>query len=376
MIDTAFLVTVLGAGAIAFANGANDNFKGVATLHGAGRLGYGRALAWATLTTFAGSLAASALAAGLVQRFTGKGLVGDAIIASPAFLASVALGSAATVLLATRLGMPVSTTHALTGALLGAGLVVAGPGHIRYATLGSAFVLPLLLSPLLALLMAAAAYGVFARVRRRLRVEPQTCLCVVAADSIVAAPTGAALSTTARMPALHVDTTAACEAHGARGVFGWDARALLDRLHVLSAGAIGFARGLNDTPKIAALLLGIGAVGLHGGVVAVAVGMAAGGLLAGRRVARTLAFDITAMNDGQAFTANLVTAALVTAASPLGLPISTTHVSCGALFGIGAATGQARWPKVAEIFGAWVTTVPLAAAVAAGLAFAARSIPS
>src|SRR5574341_2305628 len=132
---------------VAFANGANDNFKGVATLHGSGTLAYRPALAWATLTTLAGSLAAAWLSGGLVSRFTGKGLVPDGIVADPVFLLAVAGGASATVLFATRLGFPISTTHALTGALVGAGIVVAGPAEVAYGTLGRAFALPLLASP-------------------------------------------------------------------------------------------------------------------------------------------------------------------------------------------------------------------------------------
>jgi PiT family inorganic phosphate transporter len=87
-----------------------------------------------------------------------------------------------------------------------------------------------------------------------------------------------------------------------------------------------------------------------------------------------MAFGITGMNEGQAATANIVTAALVVVASPLGLPVSTTHVSCGALFGIGAVTGEARWRTIGGILAAWVVTLPFAAALAAAaaLAFGAR----
>ena len=77
-------------------------------------------------TTLAGSLASVWVAQGLLSAFSGKGLVPDVIAASPHFLASVGFGAAATVLAASYLGLPISTTHALTGALVGAGLVYAG----------------------------------------------------------------------------------------------------------------------------------------------------------------------------------------------------------------------------------------------------------
>src|SRR3989338_7449862 len=111
---------------VAYTNGANDTFKGVATLFGSGTTDYRRALWWATLTTFAGSCAALVLSGGLVNAFSGKGLVPDALTHNPAFLLAVAVGAALTVLVATRIGMPISTTHALTGALIGAGLIAAG----------------------------------------------------------------------------------------------------------------------------------------------------------------------------------------------------------------------------------------------------------
>ena len=76
---------------------------------------------------------------------------------------------------------------------------------------------------------------------------------------------------------------------------------------------------------------------------------------------------ITPLNPGQGLTANLITSMLVLAASPLGLPLSTTHVSCGALFGIGAVTRQARWKTIAGIFAAWLVTLPLAATLGAML---------
>jgi PiT family inorganic phosphate transporter len=107
-----------------------------------------------------------------------------------------------------------------------------------------------------------------------------------------------------------------------------------------------------------------------------ALAIAVGGALAAGRVAQTLSFGITPLNHGQGFTANVVTAVLVMLASPLGLPVSTTHVSCGALFGIGAATGEARSKAIAQVLAAWVTTLPVAAALSALAAVAARALHS
>ncbi|HZY86151.1 MAG TPA: inorganic phosphate transporter, partial [Gemmataceae bacterium] len=88
-------------------------------------------------------------------------------------------------------------------------------------------------------------------------------------------------------------------------------------------------------------------------------------VLNARRVAETMSRKITRMSPGQGLTANLVTSVLVAGASRLGLPVSTTHVAVGALFGIGVVNGTARTRTVLTILLAWVTTLPLGAALSA-----------
>ena len=112
--------------------------------------------------------------------------------------------------------------------------------------------------------------------------------------------------------------------------------------HYVSAAAVSFARGLNDTPKIVALLLVVaGPRFARLSMLAIALAMALGGLLNARKVAETMSKKISKMNDGQALTANLVTAFMVIVASRLGMPVSTTHVSVGAISGIGIVNGSA-----------------------------------
>lgn len=75
--------------------------------------------------------------------------------------------------------------------------------------------------------------------------------------------------------------------------------------------------------------------------------------------------SITWMNHAQGFVANLVTSCLVLTASGSGLPVSTTHVSCGSLFGIGLMTGQANVGVIRQVVASWLLTLPLAALLAA-----------
>ena len=72
---------------------------------------------------------------------------------------------------------------------------------------------------------------------------------------------------------------------------------------------------------------------------------------------------IARMNDGQALTANAVTGFLVVVASRLGVPVSTTHVSVGAISGIGFVNGSATKGVIGGIFASWMLTLPIAAAI-------------
>jgi inorganic phosphate transporter, PiT family len=359
--------------ALAYANGANDNFKGVATLFGSGTANYRGALLWATLTTFLGSLTAVFLAGQLLKNFSGRGLVDDGLVTSSHYVSAVALGAGLTVLLATKFGMPVSTTHSLVGALVGAGW--AAGSAIQVGKLGLDFFSPLLISPLLAMTATCLCYPVLHAARIRLGITEETCFCVgqrVVESSLGLVPTAAVH----RMQELSVTVGDAvfCRRRYQGRVLGIEASAVLDRLHYLSAGAVSFARGLNDTPKIAALLLVAPHLGGFTGTLAVATLMAIGGLVSTRRVAEVLSLKITPMNHGQGFAANLTTSVVVIAASHLGLPVSTTHVSCGALFGIGTVTGQAQPRTIVTILAAWVTTLPLAAVLGAAGYWALRHL--
>lgn len=352
---------------LAYSNGANDNFKGVATLYGSDTTSYKGALWWATATTFAGSLASVFAARNLVITFSGKGLVPDALAASPEFAAAVGLGAALTIFVATRVGMPTSTTHALIGALLGTGL--AARAEIGTGVLVSKFAIPMLTSPILAILIAAVLYLAFTHLRQRLGVTKQTCICI-GDGSLQPIPVG--LDGTMHMaqagPEIAVGETANCVERYQGAVIGVDAQTSLDVMHYLSAGAVCFSRAVNDTPKIAALMLTTAILPPTVALGVIAIAMVLGGLIQSRRIAETMSKRITDLNPGQGFTANITTAGLVLFASNFGVPVSTTHVSCGSIFGIGTVNRQCQTKTVASIFVTWLTTLP-AAAVFSGVLY-------
>ncbi len=361
------IVVVFG---LAYSNGANDNFKGVATLYGSGAVSHRTALSWTTVATLAGSVLSILLAGSLAKSFTGKGLVPLELTQSSELLIAVAAAGAITILLATFLGMPTSTTHALTGALAGVALVV-GHGHANLGKLWDSFFLPLLVSPILAIGAAALLYPLFHRARRRFGITRQTCVCVgdtapqpvqLMRDgaAFVAVPAGGG-------PSFTIASREQCTERYDGRVMGVSALALVNNTHALSGIAVCFARAVNDTPKIAALLLAAGAAGVSWKLGLVAAAMALGGLLNSRKVAETMSKRITDLNPGQGLTGNLITAALVLGASRLGVPVSTTHVSCGAIFGIGMASRSARWGTIARIFATWMTTLPMGAVLGAAI---------
>ena len=354
---------------LAYSNGANDNFKGVATLFGSGTTNYKRAINWATITTLLGSLTAIILAGTLVKNFSGKGLIPDELIQTPAFAVSIALGAATTVFLATKIGMPISTTHGLVGGLLGSGFLAVGTAF-NFSRFGDTFLMPLIISPLIALLLSMLAYFILRKIRIASGITKETCFCVVDDCDTVSEVSyqnqSIALDGEAHKKFI-VGTNQQCITTYSGSVFGIGAQTILDYAHYISSGVVSFARGLNDTPKIVGLLLVINAIDIKYGMITVAIAMAIGGLLNARKVGETVSKKITPMDHGQGFAANLITGLLVTTASLHGLPVSTTHVSVGSIFGIGTVTKKANIKVVSNILMSWLLTLPIAALFSAAI---------
>ena len=229
---------------------------------------------------------------------------------------------------------------------------------MRFAWLASGVVLPLLFSPIAALLLTVGIRPL--AVRYIPNNEVPNCICADQPAKIALAGNSQMFAAAALVPSLRSAPERECQTGQEIARFR-----IVDGLHWFSAAAISYARGLNDTPKIVTVLsIAPGAlVGFNYLLVALAI--AAGGMLAATRVARTMSHKITPMPAQDAVTANLVTAALVALASPLGLPVSTTHVTSGGIFGMGLLRRhEADWSKVRDIFLSWVATLPLGAVLA------------
>jgi PiT family inorganic phosphate transporter len=291
--------------------------------------------------------------------------VPDEIARTTPFLTAVATGAAGTVMLATVTGFPISTTHALTGAIIGAGLMAVGTA-INVATLGNSFFAPLLVSPVLSVCLTAPLYMILKWLKRRLAITETSCICIGAAQpSLAGAESGTLAFASAPDVSLVVGSGTSCMVATQGQLFIAPVSRLMDYAHYASAAAVSFARGMNDTPKMIALLVVLQIYDLHLGAAAIATAIAVGGLLSAKKVAHTMSKKICEMEPGQALTANFVTALLVIVASRFGLPVSTTHVSVGAISGVGLVNGTANPKVILSIVASWILTLPIAAAVGA-----------
>ena len=316
MLVACFLVCVF---ILSVANGANDNFKGMATLWGSRTLDYRRSLILANIATFLGGVLAIYLGSELIQTFSGKGIVQSDVLVDPKFAMAFAFGAAIVVTLATALKYPVSTTHAILGSLAGAAYAFS-PATANFGVLFDKALVPLLLSPLIAVALTFAVW----RLGKALRPRP-----ILA--SLVAGPVEEFKST-----------------------------ALMDKAHMVSGFSVCFARGVNDTPKIASIFLLSNSLDISGAEIFLLISclMVVGGFFFARDVAHVMSNEVTGMSPAHGFAGNIVTALLVIFASKFGLGVSTTHVSVGSLFGIGALSGEAKWGKIRQILFAWILTLP------------------
>jgi inorganic phosphate transporter, PiT family len=368
------VIVLVGLGfGLAYVNGANDVSKGVATLVGSGVTNYRRAMLWGAIWTAAGGLLGAVFAKAMVTTF-GNGLLAPSTTPTLAAALATLFGAGAWVFIATRTGLPVSTTHAIVGSIMGVGAAAYGLAGIRLDVLGGSIFLPLLLTPLASLALASVLLRL---TRPRFPAGADAdCLCSEVEPTVMVHTAGGNAASALSMGTgeLHfsMGNSEQCAVEKPRAL-----RLSLDHLHWLTSGAMSFARGMNDGPKIVALIAAAGA--LQGSATfaspvlfaLVTCGMVAGSLVAGRRVTHVLAEKVTPMDHREGFIANLVTAGLVTAGATLGLPMSTTHVSSGGIFGAGMQRSSLNTRTLRDIALAWVVTLPAAAllGVAAYAAF-------
>ncbi len=350
---------------LSFANGGNDVSKAVATLAGARVASVRKAVLWGTVWTAAGAFSGLYLGGAIIKNITENIYTQTPDFYLPLALA-VAVAPTLWVLLATWRGWPVSTTHAVVGGLIGSGIASFGMGGIAWDAVMPKIVMPLLISPIVAI---ALAYMLYPALKKTARVIGRTKVCLLPVPKFVFARAGHCAPT--------VQDCVVCDTGSVEAKITPGVSITADHLHWLTSGLLSFSRGLNDTPKLIAVILPF--IIISGSPLTTqafflsAIAMAAGGLIAGRKVTEVLGFKVTQLSHDQGFAANAVAAFLVIGASKFGMPVSTTHVSASAIMGIGLADNKGlNLNTVKSMLLAWVVTVPASAMFGAIIYYTGR----
>jgi inorganic phosphate transporter, PiT family len=312
-----------------FINGLHDAANSIATVVSTRVLSPQLAVAWAAFFNFI-----AFVFFGLhVAETIGKGIVDPAIV-DPAVILGALAGAIAWNVLTWLFGIPSSSSHALVGGLIGAGVAKGGPGVIVSSGVIKTGI-AIFASPLIGMAVA---------------------ILLVVATSWLFKPVGA-------QPA---DRT-------------------FRRLQLVSAAAYSLGHGANDAQKtmgiIAVLLFSTGY--LHGSfyvpfwvVLAAQAAMGLGTLMGGWRIVHTMGSRITRLTPHQGFCAETAGSIMLFSATSLGIPVSTTHTITGCIMGVGAArrASAVRWGIARNILVAWILTLPASAAVAALVYLAVAAI--
>jgi len=390
---------------MAWAIGANDVANAMGTSVGSGALTVGGAVLVAGVLEFGGAF----LVGGHVTETIRKGILDpEAFAGDPdAFVHAMlaALMAAGTwLVLASRAGWPVSTTHSIVGAIVGVGAVVVGPATVHWDEVGQ-IVISWAVSPLMG---GALAYAIFTLTRRSIldhedpmararKVGPLFFFWVFFILALVTLfkglknlqlhlDLGGALLVSAGVGALgaalgvlllrRVRGPAEAPVDGGRFRFAGVER-VFAVLQVLTACAVAFAHGSNDVANaigpLAALVATAQGAGV-GGTAPVApwmlmvggVGIVIGLATYGYRVMETVGRRITELTPSRGFAAELAAATTIVLASRAGIPVSTTHILVGSVLGVGLARGIGALDLrvVARIGASWLITLPSGAALA------------
>jgi inorganic phosphate transporter, PiT family len=346
--------------------GANDVANNVGPAVGANVLRLGTALAIAAVFEAAGALIAGGEVVGTIR----GGIIDPSLVPDPqAFvwlMMAALLAAAAWLNIASAVGAPISTTHSIVGGVLGAGMAAAGVGVVNWGNMGS-IAASWVVSPFLGGLIAATFLYLIKRsitykgdmVRAASSHVPllvaamawafATYLMLKGLSRIlpVGFATAAAIGLAVGVIVLFVVRRLMAR-HAPRLDNNKDSINRLFALPLVFAVALlSFAHGSNDVANAIAPLAAILDVLTRGAEIAGdapiplwvmvvgAVGIALGLALYGPRVIRTVGSEITALDPMRAYCIAMAATLTVIVASQLGLPVSTTHVAVGAVFGVG-----------------------------------------
>ena len=316
---------ILVALAFDFLNGLHDAANSIATVVATRLISPVKAVLFAAFFNFAAyflTIAIPELHA--VAETIGKGLI-DKELVTPGVIFGALVGAMFWNIVTWLKGIPSSSSHALVGGLIGAGVAHAGVEGIQWTGLNKTL-LAIVLSPTIGMFLA---------------------MLVMLASSW----------------ALHLATAA-------------NAERSFRALHLVSSALYSTSHGLNDAQKtmgiITVLLYSTGYLQgdfevPHWVAISCYIAIALGTMTGGWKIIETMGSRITKLSQHQGFSASIAGSAVVFTASTLGIPVSTTHTITGSIIGAGVArrASAVRWGIARNVVTAWLITIPASGAVGA-----------
>jgi inorganic phosphate transporter, PiT family len=316
-----------------FTNGFHDSANSISTVVSTKVLSPRSAVIFAAFFNFIAAFAFGVAVASTISKIIQLEIVETAII--PFIILAALIGAISWNLMTWFFGLPTSSSHALIGGMTGAGLAAAGLAAIKWSTVGQV-ALFMILSPMIGLACGFLFMAALLNLTRN-------------------APKQAAESN-------------------------------FRRLQLFSAAAYSFSHGTNDAQKtmgiIVPLLFSIGYFGTSVDpnhlpvplwvILAAHAAIALGTLSGGWRIVKTMGYKITKLRPVHGFAAETAGASTIIGASLLGIPVSTTHIICTSIMGVGTTSGAStvKWGVARRIIWAWILTIP----VSAGIGFAAFTV--
>ena len=326
-VDLTLIVVLVIALALFFdfTNGFHDTANAMATPIATGAMRPKIAVALAAVLNLVGAFLSTAVAKTISSGLINEGHGG--VLITPTMIFAGLVGAIIWNLVTWLYGLPSSSSHALFGGLIGAAIVGAGFGSVDYVVLLDKVILPAVLSPVIAGLVAFCATRLAYAITRRYD----------------------------RLP---------------------DGRAGFRFGQIFSSSLVALAHGTNDAQKtmgvITLVLISAGALAPGSNppvlvIAACALAIGIGTYTGGWRIIRTLGKGLTDVKPAQGFAAETSTAATILASSHLGFALSTTQVASGSVIGsgLGRRGSSVRWGTAGRIGLGWLMTLPAAAVVGA-----------
>jgi PiT family inorganic phosphate transporter len=321
------IIAIIGVALVFdFTNGFHDSANSISTVVSTKVLSPRNAVAFAAFFNFVAAFGFGVAVASTISKILQLNYVLTDVI--PYIVLAALIGAISWNIITWLSGLPTSSSHALIGGITGAGIAAAGFAAIKWSTVGEV-ALFMILSPLIGL---ACGFLFMAAILN--------------------------LTKKANKPT--------AESH-------------FKRLQLCSAAAYSFSHGTNDAQKtmgiIVPLLFSIGYFGAAADpnnlpvpiwvILLAHTAIALGTLSGGWRIVKTMGYKITKLRPVHGFAAETAGAATILSASLAGIPVSTTHVICSSIMGVGTTMGAStvKWGVARRIMWAWILTIPISALI-------------